>query len=270
MRDYDLAEALRAHVRDEPPLGLTSTDVLTAGRRSRRLRRTGYALGGVAAVSGALLVAVTVPGLLPALGTNHDVAQPVASAPDEATCERLVGGLVDATEASDRLSCYLLDTIPRILPQATLTDNPARPGTAALVAAPDIMGSNGGISATAVVTDNAGTGIILVTVAPGPAPDPDQIAGRCGGATAKATCRIGPHSEHIETFDLGKDQRGVHSRTVYVYVGNTFIVASAMNVSETEPPTPTRPEPPLTIDQLIAIATSPQLVLYPPSPTATP
>jgi hypothetical protein len=85
----------------------------------------------------------------------------------------------------------------------------------------------------------------------------------CSGPHPKAQCRTGPNGEHIEVYDFGTDADGTHGITIYVYSGHTPILAGSQNGGETQNAPPSRPEPPLTADQLITLATAPELKLHP-------
>src|SRR5690606_24838004 len=103
------------------------------------------------AAAGALgIAALALPAFQPA---GHDPA----SAPDAATCAALreasayehfveiygtqrqpAVDIPNGQEAADRVTCYLLATLPRhFSPDAKFEPDPARPGTAALVARPE-------------------------------------------------------------------------------------------------------------------------------------
>lgn len=87
-----------------------------------------------------------------------------------------------------------------------------------------------------------------------------EVQAHCYGEEAKATCQTGPHGEHIEIMDLGPGPDDVHGRTIYVYSGHTIILAGTHNQAETAEDfaPPTRAEPPLTVEQLIELATKPR------------
>lgn len=257
----ELIEALREHVSDEPPLQLTSADVLAAGRRSRRRRRLATVLG---VVSAAMVVGLvfSVPG---PVAVDQPERPPVASQPpSEARCAQLAGPppeYLSRGEAAERVSCYLSERIGEYFPiQMTLIHNGARPGTEPLVAGTDPIGGEDGVAATAVVRDPAGDGTLLLAVSRATSPGEADRVKPCDLPMAKATCRTGPHGEHIEIYET--DGQGIQGWTVYVYSAGTRIIATALNYREGDPGDPTRYEPPLTVGQLIDLATAPALKLY--------
>ena len=94
------------------------------------------------------------------------------------------------------------------------------------------------MTATSLVTDAAGTGLIIVGVDRSTEAPVDLE--HCTGPHAKAQCRTGPNGEHIEIYDFGVEADGTHGITIYVYSGHTFILAGAHNAGETQN---ARPEP---------------------------
>jgi hypothetical protein len=268
MDDAFIRQALRAHVADRPALGLTSRGLIVAGRRSRRLRIVGFTVAGPLAFASMIAIgALVVPRVYPGFGGES----PVAAAPDASTCASLRAAppttdVRTTQEAADRLTCYLLDSVPQLLPAGTMFDNnAARPGTAALVAVSEGKDEGDQVTATATVTDTAGEGVLVVSVSRSRNFSRAEAAEQCASPHAKASCQSGPHGEHIEVYDIGKDAGGIQDRMIRVYSGHTFISIGAHNAPESRSNTqrPTRSEPPFTIDQLITLATAPELRLYP-------
>jgi hypothetical protein len=272
MNDTDMTQALRAHVADGPPMRITSDGVIAAGRRSRH-RRWLASAGGAAGL--AAVVVVTAMAFTARTGpSGHTVGGP----PPLTTCASLQPSPVPAPtqsavparatmdpgaeSAAPRVSCYLLSAVPALMPGFTFTPNPARRGTSALVAVPGGMG--GGdleVTATSLATDASGTGLLIVSVSRATESPADED--HCTGPHAKAQCRTGPNGERIEIYDFGAEPDGTHNITVYVYSGQTFILAGASNAGETQNAPRTRPSPPLSVDELITLATAPELKLYP-------
>lgn len=266
-----VTRALRDHVlADEPPLRMNLDSVLRAGRRSLRYRRAAYS-GGAAALTGALALAIFGNGLLPTGRTAADAPSVhvpnaydcfkaiYAGAPTAAGPDAFPPPSPSAQDLADRISCYLPGAVAAALPGATVSDNPVR-RTPALIAVPEADGS---FSATAAVSTSDGTGLIIFSVGRTSPQDPGVWRAHCEGDSAKATCRTGPHGEMVEVYDFGADARGVRGLTIYLYSGHTFVLAGAHNALEAQDAPPTMPEPPLSVDQLIAIASDPALVVFP-------
>jgi hypothetical protein len=264
MTDPQVRTALLEYVTaGEPPLGLTMDGVVRAGRRSRRIRRVLWG-GGTFGLSAAIVLAsslLTGGSPVPTIPAPGSTAQ--VRAPDAATCEELRTTPITANatdqERADRMSCYLLAAVPAALPGASFADNPARKAPF-LVAAPGSGGMPDGLSATATVSTSEGDGLVIFEVGRSKPLTEGEKIGHCD----KADCLVGPHGEHIEVFDFGADPAtGAHGVTVYVYTANTLVLAGAHNAPEIQNAAPTMPQPPLTIAQLITLATDPGLVLFP-------
>jgi hypothetical protein len=272
MNEQAIQDALRVYVTiDEPPVRLRSDQVVRAGRRSRAVHRLGYA-GGVVALSGMVAVGGHVAGGLFGSTANQpgsptwtydptvcaSIPSAAAIVPTEnAPAPAQMNG---SNQLADRMSCYLRTAVPAAMPGATFADNPAR-GTPYLVAGPGMFEGEG-FAATALVTMAAGTGLLLFQ-ATHETISTDTWTSRCNGPDAKGECRTGPHGERIQIMDFGPDSAGVWVRTVMVYSGQTTILAGAHNAPESDNSRPTMTEPPLTVEQLIALACDPALVLFP-------
>ena len=256
MDDSLVRDALRAHVtRGEPPLGLSSTGLLDAGRRARRRRvmaTTAATLSVMVAASGALLLHRPVS----VQQASHEVAS--LECPDVLTART---PLRDPEAAAARVTCYLTEATTRLMPRASFRPNEARAGTKPLVA----KARGDEISASATVVDSDGTGSVIVMVRRDTTPR-DEILARCADEHAKASCRTRPGSETVtEVYDFGALANGAHTVTVYAYTGSTLVVATMANRVESADDTApaTRTDPPLTTDALITLASDQTLVLYP-------
>jgi hypothetical protein len=89
-----LHEFVDAVTADEPPLGHTADDIISAGRRAERRRRAGFATAGAAG-----LVAIAVAGAfaLPSLGAKQSTAGPAsAGTPAESKTSASSGKWTDA------------------------------------------------------------------------------------------------------------------------------------------------------------------------------
>jgi hypothetical protein len=262
MTDPYVRQALLEHVSaQEPGLGLTAEAVIRTGRRSLARRRLASGAGAIALVGAVAAAVAVLPGLRWANGLGDSASPPTCSRETvpRASIAVTPGGPAAASGGpqylADQMTCYLLDAVPAAFPGATFSNLRSAPY---LVAVPD----EAGFSATAVVSTSAGQGSLIFAVSQVTAPPPQLVdpAPQCG----KATCRTGPHGERVEVFDFGADTAGVHGRTIYLFSGHTRILAGAHNVSqEVDGAEPTMTDPPLSVDQLIALASDPRLVLYP-------
>jgi hypothetical protein len=257
MDDILIRDALRAHVaQGEPPLGLSSAGLLQAGRRARRRRAVTTAAAALSVVLAAAGGALLMPWPPSVQQAGHE--------PTSLECPDVLAArtpLRDPAAAAARVTCHLKGAAAALMPDATFRAAEARAGTTPLVA----RAEGNEISAYATVVDTGGTGSVGVTVMRSTTARAEILA-RCTGEQAKASCRTKPGSGTIaEVHDAGAGADGVRTVTVYAYTGNTVVVATAANrvdsADDTAPPT--RADPPLTVDGLIALASDPALVLYP-------
>ncbi|MFC3742684.1 hypothetical protein [Paractinoplanes deccanensis] len=178
--------------------------------------------------------------------------------------------------AAARMSCYLAEAVPRLLPSVTchrLNDaepfeayvgrsfDPNRPEETA----PPFF------TAEALVRDERGTGEVSFGMSPRYEDDDSARAG-CSGPPC--TVRTGPHGELVTVLDSTMAS-GVRLVNVSVYKKDTITTASAMNgVLAATPADPgraysdsdyrrTRDDLPITVDQLIAVAAAPEMDLFP-------
>jgi hypothetical protein len=256
-----VTRALRDHVlADEPPLRLNLDSVLRAGRRSIRYRRAAYC--GAAALAGALALAVTtyVPpagGTLASAPTSESgTAAPTVQVPSAYDCFKAIYASPATTQdLARRITCYLTSAVPAALPGATFSDNPAR-GAPALVAVP-----NGeGFSATATVHTSDGTGLVIFEVTRIDTPrDPSECL------VDKADCELGPHGEIYQAYWYrGNDpETNPTGWGIRLYSGHTKVEAASFNGPEGPGARPTMQGDPLNIDQLLALAHDPALVVFP-------
>jgi hypothetical protein len=255
---------------------LSSGEVVAAGRRTR------WTLGIAGSIALIGIVALAAVTLVPGTPPTQQLL-PFVAPPNAAVCAALASPLAEpsaspsiavppraeadpaAQDAATKVSCYLLAAVPALFPAGTtFADNPARPGSLALVARPGGMG--GGeleVTATAMVTDAQGTGMLNFSVSRDPGFQLDEAQAHCNGPTRKATCRTGPQGEHIEIYDFGPEPSGAHGVTIYVYSGHTLVLAGTRNTAETQDAPPTRTDPPFSVNQLIALAVAPAIRLYP-------
>ncbi|MDM4718910.1 hypothetical protein QTQ03_04595 [Micromonospora sp. WMMA1363] len=288
MQEAEVHHALEAYVSDdEPPMGLTSDEILAAGRRSRRNRRlAGMAAAGLAAILfGVGVVAVSGGGgssTTPAFTAAGPCPFPPGSRPP---------GVIAADQplspelrewASVSVTCHLTEALPRLLPTAQYGQVRGAP------AGPLVGHSLGGeppwgnrVDALALVRDADGTGDLLVNVGVVDRLAAADAADGCWrGTDPRCTVQSGPNGETV-LVSTDADRAAVAPPglrtslahpdavhlTVTVYRGQTEIVVQASNtdrqVVNGRPPVATRPEPVLTVEQARELALSPELYLYP-------
>jgi hypothetical protein len=274
MQETTVGEALRVYVSvDEPPLGLTSEGMLAAGRRSRRNRRLAGAAVAVLAVAllgGAVVVSVGASAS-PQYAAVAECPYPAGPRPPEpvAADQPLAPGVLEW--AKTRLTCHLVEALPRLLPQAQYAQVPGAP------AGPLVGYSHGGeppfgnrVDAVALIRDAKGTGDLLVTVAVTDSSAAVDATDECRTATS-FTCIVqkGPNGEAV-LISTENEAEAAHSPptwVVRVYRGQTAVTVeistTAREPVDGEPPGSTRPEPLLTADQALDLALSPELYFFP-------
>lgn len=267
-----LHEALQAFVRDdEPPMGLTSAGILQAGRRSRRNHRAA-ALAGAAAAAAVLTLAgmAALPSLLPA-------SRPASTFGALAPCPAVPGsrpaGQIDparpftpamAAWATASVTCALADEVPGLLPDARFLRVPgAKAGPLVGYTFNGEQPPFGNrVDAVALVRDRHGTGDLTISVGVGGARDRQA---------AIAACQHDPRCE-VRTISPGvtalvAKYLPAAEAVVTVYRGHTLIHVEASNtdrqVVNGAAPGATRDAPVLATGQVLDLALSPQLYLFP-------
>lgn len=256
-----LREALRAYVTaGEPPAPSLAGTSLAAGRRSRRIHTTAWFGSGTAVAVAVVLAVVATAGFV----RRSTESAPVASASlSAAACPS-----PDVDSPQSRITCYLTSAIPALLPDVTFSRLYGPRGSVPL-AAYSSTDNPGAFDANAIVRDAFGTGSLVFSVSrsngPGDAPTEEHCE-------SKGNCalRRGPHGETIAVYasvgGSGQD-RGHIGVTLYVYSGHTVVIAGTSNADERSfvegVSVRSRPEPPLTTEQLVEVATAPELVLFP-------
>ncbi|GAA2910395.1 hypothetical protein Acy02nite_89690 [Actinoplanes cyaneus] len=181
-----------------------------------------------------------------------------------------------ADHAAARISCYLAAAVPPLLPDVTYYRSSSSPGDIMPLQAypgrifdPERPADTAPpyITAGAVVVDEQGAGEIGFGAAPAYESAADATA-NCAGS---CTVRTGPNSDTVTILDTS-GASGYRHVEVHVYRGDTVASASASN--GVTPPTapgeaisgdelqPTRQDLPLTVEQLIELASAPELDLF--------
>jgi hypothetical protein len=280
MQDMDVRNALRCYVSaEEPPARLGSTEILAAARRSQRARTT--AALASAGLAGALLVAgvAAVPGLRSSSpdaaqpGDGFTSARPCATAPGPApagpAADKQPLSKEQAAWARAKLTCYLAATMPRLLPDARYAKVPfpwtGEPLTA--VSRSEFPQSVNRVDAFALVRDARGTGDLTVIIEATTTPPASQAAEQCR-QWSFCTVRTGPNGETVVLNQAPPDPKdGVQSVSARVYRGHTCVSVEASNSDRGYAgggaPAATRDRPILSADQVVELASSPELYLFP-------
>lgn len=282
-----------------PPSTVDVDAVIASQRRAARVRRV--AGPGVVAVAAVVAVTFGATYALSGAGSTGDPAAPggpppsAASAQDRAepaepTCGPPPTEPIEDAEA--RLTAVLTSAVEPLLPaDATLEPHPGarysatssdghgplevyhvlpEDGDDSNLGTPDCDLIEDMFLHYATVVDPAGTGSIhgilmrlapnsVATVCAGPEVDPNEVA--CDVST-------GPNGERVVASTSVLQQGGTTSYRVDVAKRDgTAVILSADNsvLGGKASSPPERPEPPLTMAQLVGIALDPGLTLYPPA-----
>ncbi|MGX6606642.1 hypothetical protein ACWKSP_31640 [Micromonosporaceae bacterium Da 78-11] len=275
MQEAEVRYALKAYVSDgEPAMGLTAGAVLTAGRRSRRTRRlAGFAGAGLAvALAGAGVVSVSGGS---SAGADFAAAAPCPAPPGSRPAAAFAAGRPLTPElvrwATTRLTCFLGDEVPRLLPAARYAQVPgaqAGPLTGFSLGGEPPWGNR--VDAMALIRDAEGTGDLMISVGVADRSTAAQDVDSCRrDQAAKCTVRNGPNGETVllgtehDPLPAGNPRNFV----VRVYRGHSEISVQVSNTDRRSvhgaAPVATRPEPVLSADQAVQLALSPELFLFP-------
>jgi hypothetical protein len=271
MSEAGLKDALHRYVTDgEPPLAATSDALVHAGRRSVRLRR--LVGGGTAALAALGLAAGLAAGAAVLPGLVDDRGSQGAGSPQRSGAALVVPpqcadepAQLDEPQRLDdaarrlRVTCYLTRELSRLLPRTTFAqvgDGEAPRDVAPLHAYPRT--SNPGLGADGLARDAVGAGMVLVVIVPRSADDGPPTEDACSSSACQL--RAGPHDETVAVMRK-HGQDGSISYAVFAYTDGAVVSVTATNhtADSTEP---TRPGPPLGIEELVVLATDPALVVY--------
>jgi hypothetical protein len=277
MQDMDVRNALRCYVSaEEPPARLGSTEILAAARRSQRARTT--AALASAGLAGALLVAgvAAVPGLRSSSpdaaqpGDGFTSARPCATAPGPApagpAADKQPLSKEQAAWARAKLTCYLAATMPRLLPDARYAKVPGAPGEPLTAVSRWDPQSVNRVDVVALVRDARGTGDLTVSVEATTTSAASKAAEDCR-QWSFCTVRTGPNGETVVLNQAPPDGAGFQDVNAWVYRGHTCVLVEVSNsdrhVVGDGGPAATRDRPILSADQVVELASSPELYLFP-------
>jgi len=295
----DLAEQLRAITDDPPPTSINLDHLITSERRRGRILRVG---GGVAAAAAAVTVLATVVGAWPGTGGGPSTAgsggQSCAPAARQANLgieqswSPVAGSMPTELpeQAVNRLTQALHNQLGPLLPAGTQQVDMLHQRCDEPVF--QWHPHRKYFELEAALTDDSGTGQLGVVIWPTPAEQPQD----CEAALSRlinCTARTEPDGSKVVTsFHVNRE--GVTTSSVKVFRPDNTMVTLSVNNAATElrvPPSPDktkvkdpvsgktvevddvqdggsgpklgRPEPFLTLDQLVAIGLDPALTIYP-------
>jgi len=272
----DLRIILHRALPDTPPAFAISREAaIAAGRRERKRQRWVRALGaflstlliagGVAwGVSLRSPTALTYGGASPSPTASATVSAAPAPSPTPVV---VANPTLRADLDLAALSATLLAAATRVAPgftfQQVLTSRPGSPPQVF-----EFVRSQGGVKAWADLKDAQGVGTVFINLNPSPyAANSEQFPQACANLGPGVTCetRTGPAGEliTIQTGLLARTSVMLWSVTVSKRNG-TSGYADTRNYSENDQlgaasPTPQRPVPPVTTDQLVELLLTPGL-----------
>jgi hypothetical protein len=260
MSEEDVRDGLRDAVAHEPPMGFDPDTVVAIGRR--QVRRRALVAAGLATVAVAV-AAVAVPAVLGRDGGGTtQVAEPPSSRPVTTSVVAWPPPGVkpanltpdELRDAGERMTGHLREKLPAVLPSASYF----RYGEFGGEASGQFYEGQTSINAAISFATDGGQGSVMITVwAPGAGePGPSELC-----AADDASCEVIDDKGRIvaKTEDLGDPTL----TTVYHYreTGDMVSVTGYnYDVASTVPPT-YLPAVSVTLDQLTAIATDPELRL---------
>ena len=205
----------------------------------------------------------------PEPGTSNDPSTGASTPPESTTIPRRTDA---PPETARRLSTALAAAARAVLPTATFRPiervYDGRPLTAF-----EVVPSQGGFKAWAEISDGAGVGQFFVYIGENWEPgNPAQLESGCPSPTPGVFCeaRWGPNHEIVIIL---QSRQSANATTLYqvtvVHGDGTELSAMVENFSQNDQPlskssqpTPQRPTPPMTTEQLVEMLLRPELTLY--------
>lgn len=277
MSDPQISTMLDDYTADPPTPLPAGASVLALARRAHRVRRIRSV--GVAALAGVTAVAAGLV-LLP----DQSRAPAPDAAPESMTAcagprptrsEDPTGPLPNefSTWAVRTVTCFLAEALPGQLPQASYEQAaglpPVGPLTAYITAGPAGPQSTPTyrIDAAALVRDPQGVGDFHLAVSRAAPGELEQQAAACRNPISNCAVRPGPDGATVLVHTSLREPPTFSQYEVTVFRAGTRIWINASNTDRTSPlgggaPIAMRPDPILTVDQIIGLALSPELVLY--------
>jgi hypothetical protein len=243
MSEFELREGLALAVADEPPLALNLDDLVTTAERTVRRRRALVAVGtGTALIA---VAAVTVPvllGVAPGAPAELPVAAPPTSvAPPDKTSVRYL------TERGEQMRAYLLNQFPKVVRGATDVQVGAFGGEAE----GQISAGQKYLTSTVRYTVGGQRTAIMLQI------DTDVDP---GAACAACDPRLQPDGTKVqlEATDMQGNKGSDIVRAMHVRTNGTTVSITTYDYDPTgRGDAGARPQ--LTVDQIVRLATDPNL-----------
>jgi hypothetical protein len=255
MSEHELREGLALAVADEPPLALNMDDLVTTAERMVRRRRALVAVGTATAV--VAIAAVTVPVVLGIAPGGGPAELPVAAPPPPVSSttstatppKRETLSVAALTERAHQLQAYLREQFPKVVLGVTNVDVRPLGGEAEGQVFPDQRYLTGTVSYT---VNGQRTAIILQINMDPVQPNDDcsacQVVPQKDGSTITIVpmgTNGTPNGSDIVTAQHDRTDRSVVTVSTYDYDASGLSGAGV--------------RPQLTVDQIVRLATDPNL-----------
>jgi hypothetical protein len=287
---------------DEPPFGLTAGGIVAAGRRSRRQRLARLAGVAAAVAAAVAVLPIVVPDGRPGTPPGDQLLPPVELGPGPGCAAARprpdhavdpANGMAMTPEAVEwvtyAITCHLQDALPDLLPRGMvlgplglettfLPTLPAPGQTQGPAESGPEQYATGQFMVDASITDEAGPGSFSLALSVlDPAYDERTYRERrCRLSPEECTVSETPDGALVLARQVSDPDTGYVIHLVEVFAEKTFIYANSTNRLTdgsqvlSPPPTgggspavsPLRDQPPLSLDQVIEIATHSDLRLF--------
>jgi hypothetical protein len=261
----ELRDVLDSAVRDEPPLFLDPAQIVAAGEIRTWRRRLGAsvvltALAAVAVIATAIPLAArhgsgSHPADATSKATHTPVPVPASPAPSGPAPPRTTyPNLASPVPADPRIAAQLTDVLRKLLPLQDSRFRPAPMGTKAMV----FVVTDGTYQAGGDIVDKLGYGHLFVSIGSN-----DQLPFGCDTRDPGCFSTTGPYGAAV-TIHTSVQSAGGHDWMVIadradgvevtVQVSDYTLAAAAKGSAPSQ-----RDVPPLTVSQMIELATAPAL-----------
>jgi hypothetical protein len=244
MSEHELREGLALAVVDEPPLALNLDDLVTTAERMVRRRRALVAVGTSTALIA--VAAVTVPVVLGIAPGGGPAELPVAAPPTTVTTPPDRTSVAYLTERGKQMRAYLLGQFPKVVPAAT-----------------DVEVSDFGGEAEGQISAGQKylTSTVRYTVAGQRTAIMLQIDTDVDPSAACAACEPRPQPDgtkvQLEATDMQGNKGNDIVRAMHIRTNGTTVSITTYDYDPSGPAGEQRPQ--LTVDQIVHLATDPNL-----------